>query len=145
MRLTCISSRAMDLTEEQRPRGSLPQSTYPVTAGGTYLVLGIQVWENFINLLVEDDDGLPAFVPAGLFDLGTWRIPDGWSFGLFAGLRVSGRDRWSEPLVAAWGYEEFVSDSEHASALAEMDANALRVFSLRTAEAHLAGVARTDQ
>ncbi|HRW17374.1 MAG TPA: hypothetical protein P5181_00855 [Dermatophilaceae bacterium] len=138
MFLTCIDNRAAALSDHQRPRGSVENSAYPLTAGRSYPVLGMLLWENVLNVLVPDDWGGPCFAPAGLFDLGSWEMPSDWSFGLFSGIRASGADLWTDPYGAAWGYAELVHDPEHGSALAERDDQAVAVFRQRVAEAEAA-------
>lgn len=135
MFLTCIDNRASALSDHQRPRGSVENSTYPLTVGTSYPVLGMLLWENVLSVLVPDDWGGPCYAPAGLFDLGAWEMPTGWAFGLFSGIRASGVDLWTDPYGAAWGYSEFVHDPEHGSGLAERDEDALAVFRQRVAEA----------
>lgn len=135
MFVTCLHNRAVMLSDHQRPRGSVEHSEYPLTIGKSYAALGMVLWENVLSFLVPDDWGGPCFAPAGLFDLGTWELPAGWSFGLFSGIRASGRDIWTDPYGAAWGYAEFVHDTDHGVALAERDEDALAVFYRRVAEA----------
>lgn len=128
MLLTCLDNRAAALADHQRPRGTVENSTYPLTAGATYPVLGMLLWENVLSFLVPDDGGGPCFAPAGLFNLGSWLMPEGWSFGLFSGIRASGRSLWTDPYGAAWGYTEFVHDPDHGVGLAERDESALAIF-----------------
>lgn len=135
MFLTCVDNRAVTLSDHQRPRGAVENSTYPLTAGRMYPVLGMVLWENVLSLLVPDDWGGPCYAPAGLFDLGAWELPKSWSFGLFSGIRASGRDLWADPYGAAWGYAEFVHDPDHGAGLAEQDEGALEIFNAHLAEA----------
>lgn len=135
MFLTCVDNRAGSLSDHQRPRGTVENSTYPLTAGKTYPVLGMLLWENVLSLLVPDDWGGPCYAPAGLFDLGSWEIPAGWSFGLFSGIRASGEALWTHPYGAAWGYTEFVRNPKHGVGLAERDEADLAVFNAQVAEA----------
>jgi hypothetical protein len=138
MFLTCIDNRVSSLSDHQRPRGTVENSTYPVTADKSYPVLGMLLWENVLSVLVSDDWGGPCYVPAGLFDLGRWEMPSGWSFGLFSGIRASGSDLWIDPYGAAWGYTEFVHDPDHGTGLAERDDQALEIFNERVREAKTA-------
>ena len=138
MLVVCIDNRASILSDHQRPRGTVENSTYPITAGKTYPVLGMLLWENVLSVLVPDDWGGPCYAPAGLFDLGTWEVPRGWAVGLFSGIRASGTDLWRDPYAASWGYSEFVHDPEHGAGLAERDARALEIFNERVREAEAA-------
>lgn len=75
MFLTCVDNRAVTLSDHQRPRGAVENSTYPLTAGRMYPVLGMVLWGNVLSLLVPDDWGGPCYAPAGLFDLGLGNCP----------------------------------------------------------------------
>lgn len=138
MEFKCIGNRASSLSDHQRPRGSVENSTYPITAGRSYPVLGMLLWENVLSVLVPDDWGGPCYAPAGLFDLGTWEVPAGWAFGLFSGIRASGEALWVDPYGAAWGYPEFVHDPDHGARLAEREAKALAIFAERVRQAEVA-------
>lgn len=65
---------------------------------------------------------------AGFFELLTEPIPEGWLFGLRSGVHASGRDLWTSPGVAVWGYPELVEKQGHAGALQEQEPGALSVF-----------------
>lgn len=90
------------------------------------------IYENVFAFLIRDDRGLPSFAPAGFFGHLTASIPDGWDFSLRSGIQFSGRDLWSSPGVAVWGYPELVAGagnaSGHASRLGERDPAALDLF-----------------
>lgn len=135
MLLTCVDNRASALSDHQQPRGNVDASAYPISAGKKYVVLGMLLWENVLSFLVRDDWGGPCYAPAGLFDLGTWQMPPHWRFGLFSGIRASGRDLWTDPYGAAWGYAEFVEDEQHGTGLAEREDAALAIFAERVREA----------
>lgn len=70
-----------------------------------------------LSVLIRDDWGGPAFVPAGLFAEVTTALPPGWSFALDTGARAGRRTLWGEPCVAVWGYRELVEDEGHVAAL----------------------------
>ena len=128
MRATCVSNDPKQLADHQRGRAAEFESEYPLTVGKTYFVLGMSIWENVFEFLVRDDWGGPCFAPAGFFDLLTAPVPAGWQFGLRAGVHASGRDLWSSPGVAVWGYPELVADPAHATALQEQESVALDLF-----------------
>lgn len=140
MFLTCIDNRVAFLADHQRNRGEVDGGRYPLTAGRSYPVLGMLLWENVLCVLVPDDWAGPCYAPVALFDLGTWELPTDWAFGLYSGIRASGVDLWTDPLGAAWGYAEYVQDPEHGAGLAERDPEALAIFRQRVAEAEAARV-----
>jgi hypothetical protein len=95
----------------------------------------MSIAERAFYLLVRDDSGGPCFAHAGFFELFTAPMPDGWRFGLEAGINASGRDLWSEPAVASWGYPELIEDPAHVQSLLEFDPAALALFESYVAEA----------
>lgn len=128
MKILCVSNHAAFLSDHQLPRGSTNNSTYPVSSGRSYEVFGMTLDENQLSFLVSDDWGWPCFVPAGLFDLGVFEIPQSWEFGLQSGIRASGYELWSDPSQAIWGYPELVRDPHHAAALVDREASAIDIF-----------------
>ena len=128
MRAVCVSNDPKRQVDHQRSRGAEFESEYPLTVGETYLVLGMSIWENVFEFLVRDDWGGPCFAPAGFFELLTAPIPEGWLFGLRAGVHASGRDLWTSPGIAVWGYPELVEEQGHAGALQEQEPEALYLF-----------------
>lgn len=126
MIVTCAFIRASDLADHQRGRATGLDSVFPLTVGGHYILVGMGLWENVLSFLVRDDYGNPCFAPAGLFELGSYELPESWGFRLCPGVRKSGRDLWVEP--CGWGYPEFVDDPAHPGALEEREDAALAVF-----------------
>lgn len=135
MRIVCVFKQASSLADHQRGRTPNVNTTYPLTVGKSYAILGMGLWENVLSILVRDDWGGPCFAPAGLFELGRHDIPPKWEFVLLSGIRASGKDVWTDPGSAIWGYSELVNDPTHAAALEEREPEALAIFSARVAEA----------
>lgn len=135
MKATCVSNDPKSLVDHQQSRAEAFESAYPLTPGKNYPVVGMTIAERAFYLLVPDDWGGPCFAPAGLFELFTATIPPGWKFGLEAGIRASGRDLWSKPGVASWGYPELIDDPDHVRALVEMEPDALAIFEAQVAAA----------
>lgn len=135
MRARCAFNHSSALPDEQRGRMADFEETFPLTVGADYLVVGMCLWENVLYLLVRDDWGKPCLARAGLFDLGAHELPDAWRFALCPGIRASGREMWSEPCIAVWGYSELVDDTSHLAALEERDPGALEIFEREVAAA----------
>lgn len=133
---TCVSNEPTALADHQRSRASAFESAYPLTPGRQYAVVGMSITETVLHFLVEDDRGNARFAPAGLFDLIESAIPPGWRFSLGTGVRASGRNLWSDPVVATWGYPELVEDPEHFTALVGGDPQAVAVFAREVACAY---------
>lgn len=67
-------------------------------------------------------------------------MPEGWSFGLFSGIRVSGGSLWTDPYGAAWGYHESVHHPALGVDLAEGGQEALAIINAQVARAIAAQV-----
>lgn len=128
MKATCISNDPKTLADHQQSRAAAFETGYPLTVGGVYPVVGITLAERALYFLVRDDWGGPCFAPAGLFELFSDEVPAGWKFALEPGIRASGRELWSEPGVATWGYPELVDDPEYVAQLVELLPAAVKVF-----------------
>lgn len=126
--VTCVSNDPAALADHQQSRFAPFESAYPLTPGKRYAVVGMDIAETVFRFLVRNDSGDAMFAPAGMFDLVEAPIPAGWLFALGSGIHASGRDLWTDPVVATWGYRELVEDPEHFSALIEDDPNAVAVF-----------------
>lgn len=135
MRAVCIANDPKGLADHQQSRAIAIESSYPLTVGKSYAVVGMTIAERAFYLLVRDDSGGPCFAHAGFFELFVAPLPAGWRFGLEAGIRASGRDLWSEPSVATWGYPELVEDPAHVQALLEFEPSALALFESYVGEA----------
>ena len=123
----CAGVRTSELADHQRGRFAGIDQTYALTAGEAYVVLAVGIWETILQVLVRDDDGLPIWCPAGLFDIETQQMPAHWEFSLDEGVGASGPDLWTR-WVARWGYPEVVRDPAHSDALMERDPHALEIF-----------------
>jgi hypothetical protein len=135
MIVTCVSNDPAALADHQQSRVSAFESAYPLTPGRQYAVVGMSITETVFYFLVKDDLGQARFAPAGMFDLVEAPLPPGWRFALGSGVRASGRDLWSDPVVATWGYPELVDDPEHFSALLDKAPHAVAIFSREIAQA----------
>jgi hypothetical protein len=86
------------------------------------------VSERSLYFLTKDDLSSPMYAPAGLFEEFENEIPCGWKFALQSGIRASGRQLWSEPRVATWGFAELVEQDEFTDRLFERESQAITVF-----------------
>lgn len=128
LRLRCVAARGAFLPAGRRPRGTSEASAYAVTPGRAYDAVGVLVLADHLSVLVRDDWGGPAFVPAELFAGVATVVPAGWAFALDSGARAGRRTLWGEPVVAVWGYPALVEEDAHAAALLAGDARALALF-----------------
>lgn len=128
MKITCISNDPKTLAEHQLARGQGADYTYSLTPGTRYQVLGMSITEVSLDFLVVDDWRDPVFFPAGLFMPFNAPFPFDWVFSLRTGVQASGVGRWSDPVIAMWGYPELARDPDHVRALLERESGALDVF-----------------
>lgn len=128
LQLRCVAARGAFLPAGRRPRGTSGASAYAVTPGRVYAVLGVLALADHLSVLLRDDWGGPAFVPAELFAGVTTAVPAGWSFALDTGSSAGRRSLWGEPVLAVWGYRALVEEAGHAAALLAGDARALTLF-----------------
>ncbi|WP_217615839.1 hypothetical protein [Cellulomonas sp. GbtcB1] len=128
LRLRCVAARGAFLPAGRRPRGTSAASAYAVTPGRTYEAAGVVVLADHLSVLVRDDWGGPAFVPAELFAGVATVVPAGWAFALDSGAQAGRRTLWGEPVVAVWGYPTLVEEEGHVAALLAGDARAVALF-----------------
>lgn|GEM_PF-3350372 len=132
LRLRCVAGRGAFLPDDRRPRGTSRSAAYAVTPGRVYPVVGVVVLADHLSVLVRDDWGGPAFVPAELFAGVTTTVPAGWAFALDSGSRAGLRTLWGEPVVALWGYRELAEEDGHVAALLAGDPRAVALFDAAT-------------
>jgi hypothetical protein len=123
----CRHTRSGLLADHQRGRFVALDEAFALTVDRKYVVVGMGIWETVLQVLTKDDNGLPAWCPAALFDIDDQAMPPSWRFALRSGAHCSGTDLWTR-WVAHWGYEQLVSDERHSDALMERDAEALVIF-----------------
>lgn len=128
MLANCVSRQFSDLADHQQGRHRRTTGSYDITVGLAYNVAGMGIWENVLHFLVRNDQGIPEFIPAGLFDCPSQPLPGSWRFALRPGIAAEGSELWESPCAAIWGYEELVSDPIHAEALGERSRAALGAF-----------------
>ncbi|NHT17174.1 hypothetical protein [Cellulomonas sp. IC4_254] len=128
LRLRCVAARGTFLPADRRPRGTTDASAYAVTPGRAYDVVGVLALADHLSVLLRDDWGGPAFVPAELFAGVTTVVPAGWAFALDTGSSAGRRSLWGEPVLAVWGYRALVEEAGHAAALVAGEARAVALF-----------------
>ena len=127
--MICRCLRNTGATLGLPPRGFYysERTTFEVTVGKDYRILGLGIYETVLLALVYDDTKKPNWLPAGLFQISKVALPNSWRFSVCDGVAASGGDasgRW----VALWGYEELIEDHRHSDALIERDQSALEIF-----------------
>jgi len=128
MKARCISNQTSALAPSQLGRSDPSDYAAPITIGHDYTVLGMSILNNALKYLIRDDTGDPFFASAGHFECATSALPEGWSFALRDGISAVGREVWSKPCSAVWGYDALVSDPSHAGALEEGEQGAFSIF-----------------
>ena len=116
----CIANKGADLPSPSRDALYGEETEYALETGNDYIVLGIGLFATVVVVLIWDETSLPSWLPIGLFDLSTQRLPAHWEFAVFDGQAASGGDsanRW----LARLGYPRLVHDDAHSDALIERD------------------------
>ena len=127
MKARCVHDVSSELADHQRGRFAERELRYDLTPGGSYVIMGMGIWEAVLHVLVRDDLGAPFWFPIGLFDIPEQPLPSGWRFTPLDGLRLSGREAWGH-CVALWSYRELISNPRHTEGLSDRDPEALATF-----------------
>jgi hypothetical protein len=127
MIVKCIRSLGSELGENVRGHFYSDSTVFDVKVDGSYLALGMGIFETVLLLLIHDETGQPNWLPIGLFEIQWPLLPADWHFVVRDGRAASGGDatnRW----VAVWGYPDLVNDPRHGDGLIERDPDALKIF-----------------
>ncbi len=127
MKISCIFNDPHRVADHQFGRATKFSGPYPITPGNEYLLVGMSIVENVFEFLIGDDSGRPCFAPAGMFNLMSMEIPKEWHFALKSGIHASGRQLWTHPVVAVWGFKELL-DEQYVEALLTGDQEAFTLF-----------------
>jgi hypothetical protein len=133
----CIYNSGRDLGPPVAGIFYTAETAYSVRPGANYRVWGLGAVGEAMDALIWDDTGLPNWLPIGLFEIATQRIPADWEFCLDLASKPAQR-RW-----AIWGYPQLVRDSAHRAGLAERTPESLECFFTQLAR-HAAGAALSD-
>jgi hypothetical protein len=110
------------------------ETVFHVDVGSEYRIMGIGIFDAAMVVLVCDETGKPNWLPIGLFELESTKLPGRWEFRVLDGVGASGGDvasRW----VMKWGYPALVRDASHSDHLVERDPRALEEFYAELARA----------
>jgi len=130
----CRYNRGADLGPPKAWAIHSEQTVFHLEIGKAYRVFGMGLLGEVLAVLVVEDGCSPGFLPVGLFDFTSQKLPDEWEFAVHNRIAASGS---GEPSgwVAMWGYPELVRDPAHAELLVDRDPDALGTFYLQLARA----------
>jgi hypothetical protein len=123
----CIHNTGAALGVPLRSAFHTAESTFHLSVGTDYAILGLGLFEGTLLALVLDETGKPNWLPVGLFDLADAEMPEEWHFSVVdpgAASGVAPANGW----MALWGYAELVQNQVHREKLIERDGEALEVF-----------------
>lgn len=116
----CKYNSGENLPERLLAYGYTRKSLFSITAGKKYMVFGMASWKGEINILLEDDAGLPKWFPISIFYPFNASLPNDWFF-------ISVENEQGD-LKALWGYKKLINDGRHYDDLLELEPEALREF-----------------
>lgn len=128
MLVKCIRNQGSALGAPSTGSFYTRETVFHVSIGREYDVLGFGLYETTLLTLVLDETQKPNWLPVGLFDISSLRLPPEWRVSVFDGIAASG-GRERRGWVALWGYEELVRDTRQVDALVDRDPAALERFS----------------
>ncbi len=123
----CVGRTGADLGVPTSRYFHTDRTDFHVKVGSVYYALGMGIWQTVLMVLVRDDTLRPSWLPVGLFEMSSSRLPEDWEFVILDRLAASGGEasnRW----VAVWGYPELVRNRAHSDGLIERDPEALSIF-----------------
>jgi hypothetical protein len=103
-----------------------PATEFPVVKGRDYKVFGQMFFQDDLAYLVQDENGIPRWLPSRIFDIVDNSIKD-WMFS-------DGRNTQAEDQSVKagyrflWGYPLLVNDPDHLAGLMDADTSAIATF-----------------
>lgn len=123
MLVRCTSTSRV-LLPTWRELAPYDQTTFPITEGRSYSVLGMQSTTDSVEYLIHTDTFYPSFVPAVQFSVENPRIPEWWVYRF---LGYPSENLYWMP-IAEWGYPEMVLEDGHCEAVIDRDPRALAIY-----------------
>lgn len=120
MRALCIYNNGQFLTSGWFRIGYTIKSEFSLNVGKEYAVYGMALWCGHLLILLNDENSLPNWYPAEIFNISDADLPFGWKFSYSM--------ENNSLLQALWGYDELITVKGHYDALLERDDDALRIF-----------------
>lgn len=123
---TCITNRGADLVNPARDHFYTPTTTFTLTAGQRYPIVGLGMFGSILVVLVVDDSRSPNWVPPGVLDLSRFAIPRTWAANVVdrAGATGGSCSNW----VFLMGPPAMGPDATTVDLLTDRDDDALEQF-----------------
>lgn len=130
MLLRCVANSAGAVPQYQGVLFFDLQMRFQITIDFEYLALGMELYNNVLQVLVADDSDFrrPQWLPIELFTVLDGNIV-GWHFKMFD----PGSQAFEAGFRARWGYPLLVQSNRHRDGLEELDPGALATFGDRLA------------
>ena len=108
--------------------GYSPRVNLNLEQDNHYIVYGISIWREVLHyLIIPNEEMLPSWFPADLFDVVDQRLPFEFYFHYFGMNDSTG-------LSLEIGYKEMVLDPNHSNDLIERKKDAIKIFLKRKIE-----------
>ena len=125
MIVKCIGNKGIHLSRQTLANGGNTLSTdFGLIIGSLFIVYGIFISDNEINYLISEDNALPFWYPAELFEIVDNLFLIEWYFNFW------GYDCF---ISAIWGYKELMNQ-DHYIDLIEREHFAIEIFLKRKKE-----------
>ena len=126
MKVICTDNTGSKLSRNHFDVGYSAASKFEVSLESEYVVYAIALWRGLLSYLVIDNNSIPGWYPADLFQVVDSTLTATWHFAFFG----QSTEQW---LNAVWGYEE-LKDVNHYDDLANLKEDAVRIFQERRRE-----------
>lgn len=94
-------------------------SGYNISIDSKYFVAGIINWNNEVRYLISDDNGIPGFFPAELFQIYNSFIMFDWEINIF---------NIKQKQLLVIGYTQLAHDYNHLIGLVDMKSDDVKIF-----------------
>lgn len=121
MRIRCIEIEGYQFSRKDVREGIANRVKHKgLTLNNSYVVYGMVIFQEGLDYLILDDNDMPMWYSAELFEVEESSLPSKWHHSFW------GYDEYD--VTAIWGYVELVNSQEHFDGLAEQNEQDVELF-----------------